>query len=49
MRYRATYRSGVIVRQRSDGDRIMTNTATLDVLAMCAAFAMVTAMIVGAW
>jgi len=27
----------------------MTNTVTLDLFAMCAAFAMVTAVIVGAW
>jgi hypothetical protein len=37
------------VRQRRDGNPIMTNTATVDILAMCAAFAMVTAVIVGAW
>ena len=29
--------------------KTMTNTATHDILAMCAAFAMVTAIIVGAW
>lgn len=38
-----------LFRNREQMGQSMTNTATLDILAICAAFAMVTAVIVGAW